>query len=255
MDLATIDILADANRLFYDTHGPSFSETRKSYWQGWDRMSEELAPTMPENGIAVLDVACGNMRLARFFSERFGEGRLSYTGIDACTELAETDRGFECKTIRNDVIGSLKSGEGLASAVGNERFDCVCCFGFMHHVPGEEMRMSLLQDMAAHVKAGGWMAVSFWCFERDRRLKEQARAVTDKAASRLGLKSLDEGDWFLGWKGDDTVPRYCHSFTEKELERLCSFLSAETPCDGMVRYSADGKTGNLNEYVLARASL
>ncbi|WP_281624914.1 hypothetical protein [Senegalimassilia anaerobia] len=44
--------------------------------------------------------------------------------------------------------------------------------------------------------------------------------------------------------------RYCHHFDEPEIERLLAMVADSA--DLVSRFEADGKTGNLNEYVVLR---
>ena len=64
------------------------------------------------------------------------------------------------------------------------------------------------------------------------------------------LDALEPGDHLLGWQ-DGTSLRYCHHFEEREIDQLIEALPAGT-VRPFERYSADGRAGNLNRYVLLR---
>ena len=93
MDPAGARALIALNNTFYREHAASFSATRQAPWQGWGRVADELRriePTGPAGALAVLDLACGNMRLARFLAEALLGTPLVYHGVDDCAELAGT---------------------------------------------------------------------------------------------------------------------------------------------------------------------
>ena len=84
------------------------------------------------------------------------------------------------------------------------------------------------------------MAVSFWQFLRDPRIRAKVRS----------FEGADEGDYLLGWQERTDVARYCHHFDEAEIDKLVYGVSdlAQEAC----RYSADGRNGDLNRYVILR---
>ena len=73
---------------FYAENADSFSETRASAWAGWERLLEEVAPALRSQNPRVLDLACGNMRFARFLADRLPQCSIEYLAADNCTDLA-----------------------------------------------------------------------------------------------------------------------------------------------------------------------
>ncbi len=236
MDLATARHLSELTTDFYRRVGPSFAATRQSPWPGWERVLRACG-LAPGDALDVLDVACGNLRFERFLSRSGLTARV--WAFDSCDGLAQMGaQSLAGMTYRHlDVVGALFEGEG---PIGLEapRCDLSVSFGFMHHVPLATQRARLLASLADRMRPGGHIAVSLWQFARNERLR--ARAVP--------VPGGDEGDYLLGWQGRKDVARYCHSFSEDEvdaLSRCCGPAIRE-----VARFSADGRTGDLNRYLV-----
>lgn len=234
MDIRTARRLSDLTTNFYRTVSASFSATRQAPWPGWQRVAQ-LA--WPEGAQYILDLACGNLRFARFALEHCPNARV--WAVDNCDELAAPTNNIRYQHL--DIANVLLDEEDLAQAIDAPRCDLSVCFGFMHHVPLPRHQAQVLRALALHTKPGGFMAVSFWQFERDTRIMSKARPLADQTG-------FMRGDYLLGWQGRTDVQRYCHSFCEEELDALALELAPlATEVD---RFSADGKSGDLNRYLV-----
>ena len=102
------------------------------------------------------------------------------------------------------------------------------------------------------LKPGGVAIVSFWQFLNSPRIAAKAEKTTAHAyaAARLAPGALEENDYLLGWQHADDVFRYCHHFDEREIDRLVTSVSGEI--SEIARFSADGKSHDLNRYVVLR---
>src|SRR5262249_52947117 len=134
-------------------------------------------------------------------------------------------------------------------ALPDAKFACVCLFGVLHHVPGEDARSGLLHAARSRVAPGGVLAFTLWRFDRDPRAA-QRRLSESELDSLAGLPAteLEAGDALLrfGERGD--AVRYCHLIDDAELARLLASLGLELePLD---RFSADGTSGDLNDYLV-----
>lgn len=133
--------------------------------------------------------------------------------------------------------------------------DYAVSFGFMHHIASFEARALFLQLLCTCVKPGGAVCVSLWQFMKSPRLSEQALRFTPAACAQYGIapQHLEQGDYFLSWQNDSQSFRYCHSFSDSEIQRLveCVKLYAQLEC----MFYADGKEGNLNCYLVLRRSV
>lgn len=243
---------------FYAANAASFSQTRQAPWEGWRRLLSTV-PLPASGSLNVLDIACGNLRFERYLSDELLGRRLSCVVVDNSKDLvlsalssdqlspnpAFCEINFQsfdiCEALSNDALPQkLAAPESFA--------DLSVSFGFMHHIPRFDWRVRLLRAMAAKTKPSGYVVVSCWCFMDDTRLAAKAREITPAACKRLGISALPENDYFLGWQ-DSTVPvRYCHHFTEAELDDLAAALVGDFTL--VARFRADGKNVPLNTYLV-----
>ena len=241
MDALTIQRLVELNNGFYCANAASFSASRQHAWDGWRKVAE-LLPHRPES---VLDVACGNMRFKRFLDEAYGEG-VAYYGLDSCDDLVPKDLQDRFHPV--DLLGECVS---LPSGIPQEH-DLVACFGFMHHVPGAELRTRTLRFLAESCTPNGTIAVSFWQFAYDENMRRKATETTLRGLEETGIV-LDDGDYLLGWNGSCDAYRYCHSYSDDEVDALLDALPA--PFETLARFKADGRSGIMNSYAVLRPLL
>lgn len=70
------------------------------------------------------------------------------------------------------------------------------------------------------------------------------------SARESGGLDLDPGDYLLGWKHETGAYRYCHSFSDGDIDELvCAVSDVSCVID---RFDADGRTENLNTYIVVR---
>lgn len=274
MDRRTTHRLIELDNMFYQGHAGSFSATRQAPWRGWERVAQTARDLLPPGLVdgtrpmRAVDVACGNMRLLSFLLDAFPRARIDYRAIDGETGLldrarrAETGEGAERARIhvqRLDILTALLDarpapGRGdsrAARTLDAPAADLVCCFGFMHHVPGHELRRALVEELVGTAARGGIVALSCWRFMDDPRIAAQARAVTAEMRRREPSLALEPRDHFLGWQGDASLPRYCHHIDEPELDGLAAAARAAGASE-VARFSADGRSGELNRYLILR---
>ncbi len=193
---------------------------------------------------------------------------------------------FTCEDIVSDLLEGLPAAEpaNIPALAAATPFDLVVSFGFLHHIPSFDLRQRFLLEALSQVKPGGYLVVSFWQFLNDpaKRAKiEQTHAealaffagcaethTNDRDALDRGagsssssnlnpsdLKppvffagSLEPNDYFLGWKNEPGNYRYCHHFPNEEIDRIIAALAPHATV--VESFSADGKPGNLNRYVV-----
>lgn len=282
MDATTIDFLRQVNNDFYARCAPSFSASRNAPWVGWRSCLEAVQdcgavrlcdgpdvhlygrataqPGAIRKGasVRVLDVACGNMRFAAFLREELRGRQIDYFAIDDCAGLVPhlpEDEGFSTCFQNLDIIGELAVGVGLAHAIDAEPCDLVGCFGFFHHVPSFELRVRLIDALLQKTASGGVVCASFWQFMGDEKFVKKAETWNSKAKSELASVGLDAsqletGDYFLGWQNEPGLWRYCHDFEELEIDALVAAACEGGKAREVARFSADGKSGAMNRYVV-----
>lgn len=255
MELQVARRLNGLNEAFYQAQAASFSATRQSPWQGWDRCLSQLPDRSP---LRVLDVAAGNLRLARHLARVHPDVAVEYLSCDSCPDLLprwQPPSSWQVSFELRDVVSELLDSAGHPMSGGTwapSAFDLVACFGFLHHVPTPEARASLLRSLALSLAPGGICCVSLWRFMESPRLARQAREVTPRGLAELGLgpNDLDAGDYLLGWQGRPHTYRYCHSFGMEEIAALAEAVADVASLED--HFVCDGAAGNLNAYVVLR---
>lgn len=178
-----------------------------------------------------------------------------------------------------DVAAALLDGaapDALARGFDAPPADLVVAFGLLHHMPTADARGRLMRALVQAVRPGGLVAVTLWQFAADPRLRAKAEQATARGCAQLGLPPLPAGDYLMGWQDDENAFRYCHSFAEEEVDALAATASipgaaasvhgAAEPDSAssmaprlgvgplaareVARFSADGKSGDLNRYLL-----
>jgi SAM-dependent methyltransferase len=249
VDAATRDRLVELNRSFYSLHAADFSATRRQAWPGWDRV---LAASPEGEPRTILDLGCGNGRLADACARSLPPGAWSYTGVDASSQLlADAERRLARLrpaahlVVRGDFLD-------LEDPVWNgPAFDLVTLFGVLHHVPGAASRRELLRRAAGRVAPGGRLAVSFWQGADSDRLR--ARIVAP-AVVGLATDALDPGDHLLRW-GEGEALRYCRHCGPREARELVAEVAVVSGLRSVESFRADGADGDSNLYhLLARAA-
>ncbi len=236
--------------------------------------------------LRVLDLACGNLRFEGFLARELPEIPCECLAVDDCDDLARAGlacgplfAGVDVRFRRLDVLGCLADAEdagsgrtgglspnaaegdpralarALREAIGAPACDLAVCFGFMHHVPTGLWRRAVLRALAESLRPGGVACVSFWRFLDDARLARKAAEATERAGKAPELACLSEGfeagDRFLGWQDRLDSFRYCHHFSDADIDGLAA--SVADLADPIARFRADGKDGMLNEYLVLRA--
>lgn len=253
MDHATARMLIDLTSDFYRRVSASFSETRRAAWAGWQHACDVCADAC-HPAMRVLDLGCGNLRFERFLTQSaggFGEAH----AFDNCEELTrEGKRQLESEGAsvflhRLDIAQALMSAAETSLDLGVSPCDLSVAFGFAHHLPTPDMRACMLRTLVSHTRPGGYVIVSFWQFAHDDKLRAKAERATERGCAELGI-TLDAGDYLLGWQSERHLFRFCHHFEDAEIDQLAQAVSANAV--EVARFSADGKTGNLNRYLILR---
>ncbi len=250
---STAEQLSRITSEFYAQQVQSFSATRQAPWQGWQKCLEVMPQLLAGEKPSVLDVGCGNLRFARFLYDEAGIVPAKYFAVDNCKPLVESGNTdahvHELSFIELDVIKSLLDGT-LPSELTVPSCDLVVAFGFLHHVPGAEKRLQLLRTLLEKAKPGGYVCVSFWQFMNSQKLAVKAQETTVQGLRALGIDAseLEEHDYLIGWQDKANTWRYCHHFSQKELDELLASLGSDVLV--CAQFSADGKDNNLNRYVI-----
>ncbi|MBP7842567.1 class I SAM-dependent methyltransferase [Candidatus Woesebacteria bacterium] len=252
MNQNTINQLNQINTDFYKTVATDFDESRQYFWYGW----EKIPPLLDAfQDIRVADIGCGNGRFGQFLLEKCPQLKLSYTGIDANQTLLD----FAQETLQGkipalhlqqtDIVSALQKDEDFLQ---NQEFQLVTSFGVFHHIPTYELRLKLLKYLLSKVTKDGFLIISFWQFTSFERFQKKVVKEQDTNAQELlnqydlNLTNLEKNDFILDWNRGHNALRYCHFTDETEQKRLVTEAQAEL----VKTYFADGKEGNVNQYVI-----
>ena len=233
MDAETADKLMELNRQFYQTFGAEFSATRGRLQPGVRRVLDNL-----DGSERILDLGCGNGNFARELATRGQRG--TYRGLDFSLPLLQAaESGLEgfSATFRQSDITSL----GWDSALDASSFDLVFAFAVLHHIPGEEVRLRLLQKIHRLLKPGGRFVLSNWQFLNSDRLKAR---IQDWEKAGLAPAQVDEGDYLLDWRAGGSGLRYVHHYSEAELNALATTTQFQV----IESFHSDGQNHKLGLY-------
>ena len=250
---STAEQLSYVTSEFYSQQTQSFSATRQMPWQGWQRCLDVIPQLSAGEKPSVLDVGCGNLRFARYLCDEAGIVPAKYFAVDNCKPLVESGEAdihiSELAFIELDVIKSLLDNT-LSSRLTVPACDLVVAFGFLHHVPGAQKRIQLLRTLLDRTKPDGFVCVSFWQFMNSQKLAAKAQEATAQGLRALGIDAseLEEHDYLIGWQDKANTWRYCHHFSQEELDELLGSLGSDVQV--CAQFSADGKDNDLNRYVI-----
>jgi tRNA (uracil-5-)-methyltransferase TRM9 len=250
MNTETTEILCGINNDFYRNHYASFSATRTLPWSGWNICCDVVSETYADDrqNLLVLDLACGNLRFESFLHGALPHIPFIFYAVDDCADLIPSTPPVNYQNL--DILHVLRSGWDINSQLTAPVCDLSVSFGFMHHVPLQEYREKILRSLIEQTHSGGYVIVSFWQFLNNKVLKEKARITHERALKELGLQELDDNDYLLGWKNIPGAYRYCHSFSEIEIDQLINAVADKATLTS--RFVSDGRTDNLNTYLILK---
>jgi SAM-dependent methyltransferase len=228
----TISRLLELNRQFYQTFAIPFSSTRQRLQPGVLKILDQISPEAD-----LLDLGCGNGELAHELARCGHQG--TYTGLDFSPALLDEARVGQPSNFRF-ILADL-SGNEWDAGLKNIRFDAVLAFAVLHHLPGVEMRQSLLRKARFLLEPGGRFIHSEWQFLNSPRL---ASRLQPWESIGLSNTAVDPEDYLLDWRQGGTGLRYVHHFSEPELASLASQVGFEV----VESFHSDGETHNLGLY-------
>ena len=249
MNSQTAQILCELNTRFYAEQCESFASTREHQWHGWqnlDVLGELCAGEAPV--FSVFDLACGNLRFESFLASEFPAATITFYAVDNCDALVPQAPAVRYQSL--DVLAALQEGPKLNERYNAPLCDLSVCFGFMHHVPLATWRERILLSLVRQTRPGGYVVVALWQFLSNTALAAKAQVTHERARAELSLPPLESGDYLLGWKDTPGVYRYCQSFSEPEIDHLAAVVAARATV--LSRFASDGRTDNLNTYLVLR---
>ena len=209
MDKRTVDNLLKLVQASYSQIAEDFNDTRKKQiWPELAKLAEGIDDSFRRQ--TVLDVGCGNGRLAGLFKDR----KIDYFGVDNCQELIclAKDNHGNCFAV-GDIL--------KLSLIKHYNFDYVFCVAVLHHLPGFDLRLEALKQLRSKVKDNGTIVITVWNLWSQKKYR---RLILKYWLLKLLKKNqMDLGDIIFNWKnsqGFNITQRYYHAFTKRELMKL-----------------------------------
>ena len=261
MEPAIVKKLTLLNQDFYKNVAREFSATREFFQPGWQRFWKKITCVKSSLALSanlkILDIGCGNGRFLDFLQMQIKN--FQYLGIDGNPELLKiankrllTKDNLQINNIRflqKNISADDNWLKGFKNKYG--LFDIIVCFALLHHIPGFQNRLLLLQNLRKLLIPGGYLALSLWNFESDARFLEHIISWKDSDL-QISVKQLESQDFLLTWGNNMKTLRYCHNFTKGEANRIVSQLTGKGRQHSDY-FKADGKNGDLNHYLIFQA--
>jgi len=197
----------------YNTIADEFTRTRQYAWREFEALktlinyentrldyAESSAEARRADKITILDVGCGNGRLAEIINKI---KPVQYTGLDISEKLITNakQRYPELNFIVSSML-KLPFPEGV--------FNVVAAIASLQHIPSEQLRLQALTEFHRVTKPAGLLFMTNWNLDQPKLKK-------------YFVNQYDPGDALIPWKngaGKILAQRYYHGFTLKELNYL-----------------------------------
>lgn len=239
MQPAVADKLWQLNRDFYAALAEPFAASRAAPQAGWQR----LLPWLPTKG-TLLDIGCGNGRLAHFLHRR--RSALHYIGVDGSAALlGEATRRAAAADIPASFVQADLAAADWPTQVARQSVEAIALLAVLHHVPGRRHRVGLLRALRRLLAPEGVLLLSTWQFLNEDRLR---RKQMPWSAAGLAPDQVESGDYLLDWQRSGVGLRYCHLVDEAELRQL----AAEAGLEPQTVYHDDGRSRMLNLFAVLR---
>jgi tRNA (uracil-5-)-methyltransferase TRM9 len=247
MNRQTQEQLLALNRHFYATVAEPFDATRLAPSAGKSELVRRLPLSVDGKPTALVDIGCGNGRLAWLLEER--GARVDYVGVDANAQLLALAQSHTAglRYVQTRFVQADLAQPGWQSLISppEQKFDIVTCLATLHHLPGYKLRSAVVQTLAALVRAGGTVAISTWQFLTSPRFTAK---LVDWATIAVDAGEVEAGDALLPWHQGNYAVRYVHQIDMDEVTALAAAAGLTLEAT----YFADGKEGNLNLYALLK---
>ncbi len=206
--------LVALNASFYSRFANEFSETRSSAQMRLNRIVKYVP-----DGATVLEVGCGNGRLA----ERLDRDArpLEYVGVDAAREMIDiaNARRASLRFVRALFQVADLAEPGWSRGLPPAPYDIAVALAVLHHIPSFSLRQAVLLEINSLLKPGATLVMTNWQFMNNERMKKK---ILEWAAVGIDEGELEAGDALLSWKRGGTAYRYCHWLSKSEVEELAA---------------------------------
>ncbi len=236
MDELVRQKLIALNRDFYERFGASFSGTRFGAQPGWQHIIHHFP-----RRCTVLDLGCGNARLALFLDASLEQVR--YVGLEGSEALLAIarERTAQLAHVRAECLyADLSAKEWPTPPLP---YDVVTALAVLHHIPGFEARVAFVRTARRYLQPDGVLILSNWRFTHNERMR---RKLLPWSAAGLREADVEPGDYLLDWKKDGGGMRYVHELDASEVEAIASATGLRI----LEQFVADGREGDLSLYTV-----
>jgi SAM-dependent methyltransferase len=213
------------NRDLYNGVSKDFSSTRNYIWPGLDRFTK-----MVNDDGRVLDLGCGNGRLANLFKDR----RVKYLGVDFSENLIKVAQdNFKG-------VGNVKFEVGdLLTYKSKDKFDLILAIASLHHIPTKKEQLRVLKNIFHNLNNDGVVVLTNW-----NLLQAKWRPYLFKRSKEFGCGIFNWRDAFIPWKSDPNKEqfRFVHSFGKNELKRMLKSVGFKIK---EIYFEANGKEAGV----------
>ncbi|MBN1889996.1 MAG: class I SAM-dependent methyltransferase [Thermoflexales bacterium] len=236
MKAEVVNQLIELNKRFYAQFAGAFSASRSS------RQDSLNTVVMHIGGAAkVLDLGCGNGRLARRLERE--ERPIAYLGLDwaEMVRLAISHCEQLCHVAAEFRLAEL-TRPGWGRELPGQPFETAVALAVLHHIPSFELRCDVLREVSRVLAPGSQLLMTNWQFTHNARLRNK---IVDWQIVGVDSHELEAGDALLDWKRDGLGFRYCHLLTEDEVQ----LLAAQSGFEVREQFYSDG---GLNLYSILK---
>lgn len=240
MNDSTVRQLLKINREFYSEFADDFSETRSS-------ARINLVHILPylQEGVKLLDLGCGNGRLAQRLDREKLSGNsgdphldqgqahstrsqkstspqaprapLIYVGIDAAAALIEMAQAMRLVHLTATFFVADVTQPDWTQLVRDTAFDLTVALAVLHHIPSYDLRVNVLANIRGLLNHHGKILMTNWKFDENARLTKK---IVPWSTLGIDEASLETGDALITWRRGGTGYRYVHLITPEEMQRL-----------------------------------
>lgn len=181
----------------YNRIAAHFSLTRHKFWA-----DGELFARYVNEGDRVLDAGCGTGRLAPFIIKKNAQ----YTGCDNAETIIDIAREQYADIGADFVVADITQ-----LPCKENTFDTVFCLAALHHIPSQELRITVMHELYRVAKKR--VVLTVWNLYANY-YRKKFNLINDQLA---------DGDMTIPWYSADgtlLMHRYIHAFTKDECEDL-----------------------------------
>ena len=252
-----------------------------------DAISYTGTSSSPLPYLSVLDLACGNLRFEAFLTRMLPTTRFDFFAVDACDTLIPSTPAvnYQHLDVLSALLDGSCLHEQLVAPACDLSVSFGFMHHVPCRTHREELLLSLIRKTrpGGHTIVSLWQFAN----NENMRKKAQAahsRALaelgqekrrinhcipsSDQFAPSLLVRTvrtvptvpavptvpedlpahLEQNDFLLGWQNTPGAFRYCHSFSDVEVNQLAAV--AEGSAHVVARFKADGRTNDLNAYLV-----